>query len=1185
MKLAYPALLAALYSGSNLASPVFINEFHYDNTGSDINEFIEIIAPEGTDLTGYQLVRYNGANGEPYGTDTLSGLVTSLGTGVGTYLLNYPSNGIQNGAPDGLALVDTEGAVIQFISYEGVLTASAGPAAGQSSVDVGVAEDGSTTEGMSIQLSGTGTVYEDFSWVTGDATQGDSNTDQTFDFTREPFINELHYDNTGADTGEFIEVAGDAGTDLGGYTLELYNGSNGSVYATIALTGVIQDEQAGMGAVAFFENGIQNGSPDGVALVNPNGDVVQFLSYEGTLDATDGAAAGLTSTDIGVLESGVPVGESLQLGGEGRSYDDFSWQSAAAETPDARNLTQVFGDGGDDGGDDDGDDGEPGNDDASLLFINEFHYDDSGSDDNEFVEVAGPAGTDLSSASLVFYNGNNGAAYRTELLSGTIEDMANGFGVRVLSLPTNGIQNGAPDGIALVADGEVLEFISYEGVMTASGGPADGMTSVDIGVEESGEPEGLSLQRVGTGNKRCSFSWSGPVAESAGSINAGQTFTLTDNTVCDDDDGGDNGGGDNAALGQCGEDATLISAVQGAGFTTPLANQQVVVEAVVTHVAPGLDGFFMQEESADNDSDPQTSEGIFVYAPGASAVAGRVMRVLATAGENFSQTQLSTVEGMLECGSDTIATTPFSLPVSGDAELESLEGMLVASAQSLTITETFNYQNFGELGVASTRLFNPNQLFDPRSAEAEALRQSNARNALLIDDSDSARYPTPYLPENLTPFNTLRGGDEIRDVVGVMGYAFGRYRVQLTDVPALTNLNLRDDAPALADADMRIASFNVLNLFNGDGAQGGFPTSRGADSFSEYQRQLSKIVNAIATIDADVMGLMEIENDGYGTDSAIAQLVAALNAEMGANTYAYVDASSLANTQGTLGTDAIAVGIIYKPAQVTPSGAPKLLDSSNSISDENGPLFNDQKNRPSLAQAFTHTESGTSFVVDVNHLKSKGSGCGAGDDDLEFGQGNCNLTRTRAAQALSVWLEQTFAEMPAIVLGDMNAYAKEDPIQTLLNDGWTDAAVSVLGDEAYSYTFDGQLGTLDYLLVNEAASEWLTDVTEWHINTDELTLLDYNEENKDPSLLNTLVYRASDHDPVIGSFSLPVAQVVGDWDGDGDVDINDIRGLMGAIAARQTIDMAFDLNNDGVVNMYDIYTAYAACTRPMCAAQ
>lgn len=158
------------------------------------------------------------------------------------------------------------------------------------------------------------------------------------------WINEIHYDNVGADAGEFIEIAGVAGTDLSGYSLVLYNGNGGAVYDTDALVGVIPSLQNGYGVLAFSYpvNGIQNGSPDGIALVS-GGTVLQFLSYEGTFTAVGGAANGLMSTDIGVSETGTElVGMSLQLTGIGSSYEDFSWESPQAHTPGAVNAGQFF---------------------------------------------------------------------------------------------------------------------------------------------------------------------------------------------------------------------------------------------------------------------------------------------------------------------------------------------------------------------------------------------------------------------------------------------------------------------------------------------------------------------------------------------------------------------------------------------------------------------------------------------------------------------------------------------------------------------------------------------------------------------------------------------------------------------------------------------------------------------------
>ena len=157
------------------------------------------------------------------------------------------------------------------------------------------------------------------------------------------FVNEIHYDNDGGDVGEFVEVAGPAGTDLTGWSVALYNGSNGSRYSTIALSGTIDDEGNGFGALSFAEAGIQNGAPDGLALVDAGGAVLQFLSYEGTFAATDGPANGMTSEDIGVDEQPAPpAGQSLQLAGIGTKYDDFLWTGPAAESPGDVNAGQTF---------------------------------------------------------------------------------------------------------------------------------------------------------------------------------------------------------------------------------------------------------------------------------------------------------------------------------------------------------------------------------------------------------------------------------------------------------------------------------------------------------------------------------------------------------------------------------------------------------------------------------------------------------------------------------------------------------------------------------------------------------------------------------------------------------------------------------------------------------------------------
>lgn len=145
------------------------------------------------------------------------------------------------------------------------------------------------------------------------------------------FINELHYDNAGADVAEGVELAGSAGTDLQNWRLWFYNGSNGLAYASLPLSGIFTDMQNGFGVLNFAFSGIQNGSPDGVALVDDVDQVQQFISYEGAFTALGGVAVNLLSQDIGIAEtSQSPTGFSLQLSGIGAGYSDFQWQSGVS---------------------------------------------------------------------------------------------------------------------------------------------------------------------------------------------------------------------------------------------------------------------------------------------------------------------------------------------------------------------------------------------------------------------------------------------------------------------------------------------------------------------------------------------------------------------------------------------------------------------------------------------------------------------------------------------------------------------------------------------------------------------------------------------------------------------------------------------------------------------------------------
>ena len=578
-----------------------------------------------------------------------------------------------------------------------------------------------------------------------------------------------------------------------------------------------------------------------------------------------------------------------------------------------------------------------------------------------------------------------------------------------------------------------------------------------------------------------------------------------------------------ADLGACGEPAIAIHEVQGSGAAGPLVGTSLVIEGVVVgdfqDASAELGGFFLQEEDADADLDPGTSEGIFVYDAGGPGVsAGDVVRVEGVASEFFGLTELNSISARAICdqpGAATAATLSFPVPTPQD--LERLEGMLIHIPHPLFVTGSFEWGRFGEVDLsAGGRLFSPTSLAMP-GALALAFRNLNDRSRILLDDGSRLWHPDP-LPPYTKHGNTLRIGDRTGQLTGVLSYAFGRYRVQPTRAPSFTRVDAREPTPPAVGGTLEIASFNVGNYFTTlddagpiCGPSGGL-ACRGADDAIELSRQREKLVDAIVGLDADILGLIEVENDA---SRALQDLVEAVNAARAAETYAFVDT-------GALGDDAVKVAFLYKPATVSTVGPFAILDSRVSS------FFNDRRNRPALAQTFAQRSNGARFTAVVNHLKSKGSPCTSPslddplDPDAGDGQGHCNGTRTRAARALASWLATDpteSADPDFLILGDLNAYALEDPIATLEDAGYTDLIEAFVGPGAYSYVFKGEAGALDHALANVSLAGQVTGATAWHINADEPRALDYDAANQ-PGLYAPDRYRSSDHDPLLVGLDL-----------------------------------------------------------------
>ena len=571
------------------------------------------------------------------------------------------------------------------------------------------------------------------------------------------------------------------------------------------------------------------------------------------------------------------------------------------------------------------------------------------------------------------------------------------------------------------------------------------------------------------------------------------------------------------------EGTATIPQIQGSGTSSPYKNSVQTTEGVVTKVLVG--GYFMQDPAGDGN--PSTSDGIFVYTGGAPTVAvGDLVRVKATVIEYLtpkSLTEMTDVQAttVLSTGNAVAATNIEFVP---GMDLEQYEGMLVNFTNSLTVNQTQYLGDRGELSLAVGRRETATNRYRPGTPEAIAMAAANLQNELILDDGlFSAPATVPYLAAD----GTVRSGDTVSSLTGVVdfgatGGSGATFKIHPVQAPVFSRTNPRTAAPALPAAVTRVASANVLNFFTtftngedvwgatGQGCKIGNSISkgncRGADNMVEFVRQRDKIVKALIAIDADVVGLMEIQNNG---DIAVDYLVKQLNAAVGFPTYAYVPAPA------ATGTDAIRVAMIYKPAKVTPVGG--ALSDGDSVN-----------NRPPMAQTFKATNGGK-FSVIVNHLKAK-AGCGSGlNGDLKDGQGCHNYTRTLQAQRLaSYFIPQVIAsagDPDVLVIGDMNAHGFEDPIHTLTQAGLVNELERFVrpNEIPYSYVFDGEVGYLDHALATASLDAQIAGATEWHNNADEPTVIDYNMDGKNDAadaLYVNDVYRAADHDPVVVAINL-----------------------------------------------------------------
>lgn len=1093
--------------GSEATDPK-INEFSANTAGTDV-EYVEIYGDPSTDYSAYTVLEIESDAGTSAGTvDEVVALGTTDANGL--YLVNLVANSLENGSITLLLVKNFTGALNDDLDTNDDGTFETTP--WESIVDAVAVNDGGATD-PSYGVPVLGVSYDGQPFAPGGASRipDGADTDAAADWVRNDFdlagipgftgtavegeayntpgaaneavpppvpqlvINEVDYDQPSTDNAEFVEIRnnGTSAVALSGWSLEFVNGTGGVLYDTIMLPAVslaAGDYFVVCANAATVANCDLDDSPDTNFIQNGSPDAIALRFNGGLVDTVSYAGDTVAPYTEG---SGVGLADSSTAG------------QSISRCPDGTD-TQV------------------NNVDFTLVGSTPGAANDCGS-----------ATPQLTINDVSLNEGNAGTTTFTFTVSLSVPAGAGGVTFDIATA----------DNTATVANNDYAAQ-SLTG-QTISAGNTTYNFDVTVNGDATPEPDETFFVNV---------------------------TNVTGAALVD-------GQGQGTIVNDDGIAVTPIHDIQtndGSSAAGTFTVEAIVVGDYQTQGSGQLRGFFLQEEDADVDADAATSEGIFVFCSSCSVAVsvGDKVRVTGASSEFNNMTQLSatTVASVTVLSSGNPLPTPASiqLPVPGvpsddlaaataaiNAYYEAFEGMLVTYPDTLSVSEYFELARYGQ--VILTEGGRPHTFTAVNTPTASGFINHEidlASRTVILDDTDNIEnrpvatspntpyyYPTP----GLSTGNFFRGGDTITNLTGVLHWSFAggpsqnTWRIRpVTEAYnyAFTPTNLRPAVPEV-DGRLTVASFNVLNYFlTLDTSNTCAPTQnqdcRGADSAQELERQRTKMLAALSEIDADVFGFMEMENTP-GVEP-LADIVAGLPG------YDYIDT-------GVIGTDAIRVGIIYKTSAVTPVGDYAILDSSVD------PRFVDTRNRPALAQTFEENATGARFTAVVNHLKSKGSGCGPGDDDTTTGQGNCTGTRTLAAEALADWLATDptdSGDSDVLIIGDLNSYAKEDPIVALQDAGYTDLVAAFGGPSAYGYVFDGQLGYLDHALSNPSLTSQVADVAEWHINADEIPLFDYNddqrtadeasfeEESDTLPLYEPNEFRTSDHDPVIIGLNLDV---------------------------------------------------------------
>lgn len=785
---------------------------------------------------------------------------------------------------------------------------------------------------------------------------------------------------------------------------------------------------------------------------------------------------------------------------------------------------------------------------ASHPLINEVYGGGGNSGatlTHDFVELVNPTFETISlDGYVVEYYGATGNRGNRCTLSGSVApgghflvQQAKGTG-GTQALPTpdatcGANMSGTKGSVQLVGpDGTVVDLVGYGAATKAEGKPTKALSNT------------TSAQRRGledTDDNSADFVIGTPSPMNSASTPAPSTPGTPDQTASPTPSGSATPTAPEAPAGQ-----TSIADIQGTTDTSPMVGRTVTTTGVVTAAYPkgGFNGLYLQTPGSGGVAKTPTdaSDGIFVHSAKAASAytTGQCVVVSGEVSEfngltEINGTSVTETKGCADVKPVKLAALPRT-----DAQREAYESMLVEPQGTYTISNNYQLNQFGTVGLAfgTEPLYQGTEVARP-GEDAKKVEDENRARSINLDDGASWNYqtndeaknsPLPYLSQD-TPMRTGSHVGFTRPVI--MDYRFG-WNFQPTGMVSGAQspnspITTTNDRPAKApsfDSDLKLASFNVLNYFTdlgkdedgckaytdrtGTPVTANFCTVRGAYTREAFHDQQAKIVTAINGLDADVVALMEVENSasitylpGQPRDKALAHLVDEFNKAAGSQVWGYVASPTVVPPH----EDVIRTAFIYRLDSVRPEG-PSLILMDDAYANARQPL----------AQKFAATNGRGSFVAVANHFKSKGSG-----EDDGTGQGKSNPSRTAQAQALIDWSAKEFAGEPVFLLGDFNAYGMEDPVMKIKDAGYTEV-VEQLAPGASTFQYGGRLGSLDHIFANAAAMRMVSGAGVWDINADESIAMQYSRRNYNVTDFHTSgPWAASDHDPALVGITFPGA--------------------------------------------------------------